>query len=29
MGPKDGINLEEVHYFPIEDYVKKIHLKED
>ena len=26
MGPENGINLNEVNYFPITDYVKKIHL---
>ena len=29
MGPKNGINLSEVTYFPLEEYVKKIHLKDE
>lgn len=29
MGPENGINLNEVPYFKIEDYIKKIHLKDD
>ena len=29
MGPENGINLNEVPYFKIEDYVKNIHLKDD
>lgn len=28
MGPENGINLNEVSYFPMEDYVKKIHLND-
>ena len=29
MGPENGINTQDVSYFPIEEYVKKIRLKED
>ena len=28
MGPENGINLNEVEYFPIEEYIKRIHLKD-
>ena len=29
MGPENGIHLEEVKYFPLEEYVRKIHLKDE
>ena len=29
MGPENGINLNEVTYFPLEEYIKKINLKDN